>query len=130
MEVILESLVSSREWVSSSEVKHVLQLFLSFEVASRELLPWFPALHYFQKFDLVVCLMDELLNKSARNLVLNGPNGHRLVHDSHAETSHFLAQKLVSIVIWHVLELLQGKVVQLHELHPWEWFHIQESDTS
>lgn len=128
MVIVLESLVGCWEWIGSREVKHVLQLFLSFEVASANGLPWFPTLHYFKKLNLVVRLVDEFLNKSTGNLLLDGPDRHGLVDDRHAEASHFLGEELVSVVIWNVLELLQAQVVKLHKFHSWKGFNIEESD--
>lgn len=128
MVIVLESLVGRWERIGSREVKHVLQLFLSFEVASANGLPWFPTLHYFKKLNLVVRLVDEFLNKSTGNLLLDGPDRHGLVDDRHAEASHFLGEELISVVIWNVLELLQTEVVKLHKFHSWERFNIEESD--
>lgn len=73
-------------------------------------------------------LVDEFLNKSTGNLLLDGPDRHGLVDDRHAEASHFLGEELVSVVIWNVLELLQAQVVKLHKFHSWKGFNIEESD--
>ena len=75
-------------------------------------------------------LVDELLNESTRNLLFYSSDRHSLVNDLHPESRQLLAEELVAVGIWHVLKLLEGEIVKLHQFHPWEWLNIKERDTS
>jgi len=119
-----------REWISAHKVSEVGFGLVVAEVLGVEELPWLPVLHNSQKFDFIVSLKNEFLNKPVRDLVLNSSDGLSLVNDFHSISCEFLTQDLVSINVRKILQLLESQIIKLHQLHSWEWFDIQESDTS
>ena len=130
MVAILEVLECGWERIAFHKVEHILHLLLRLKVPGAELLPWLPLLYDLQQFDLVVRLKDKFLDEAGGDCLLDGANGRVLVHDGHAEPRQLLAKELVPVRVRHVFELLEGEVVQFHELHSWEWLHIQVSNTS
>jgi len=126
---VVVSLERCWEWIAPSKVKHTLHSILLCEVTSAQIRPWLPLLHNLEQFDFIMCLEDELLDQAGGDLLLNSANRHGLVHDGHSEPGELLAQELVSVLVWHVLQLLQAEVIEFHELHSWEGLDVQEGDT-
>lgn len=127
---VVESLESSWEWIGVGKVHQVLKRLLIFVILILKIFPWFPVLHYSQQFDFVVSLEDKLFDQARGDFVFDRTHGKVLIDDVHSKPGQLLAQGFVAVYVWQVLELLQGNVVEFHQLHSWEWFDIQKCNTS
>ena len=93
-------------------------------------LPRTPLLHDTEELELVVSLVNQLLNKTAGNLLLDSTNAHVLIDDLHPESSKLAAVELVAVLVGQVSDLLQDQVVQLHQLHAGEGLNVHPCDAS
>lgn len=67
---VIEGLHGGWEGIVVSEVQEVVQGFFLMDFREQEL-PWFPALHYSDEFQLVVGLVDQLFDQTCSYLLLN-----------------------------------------------------------
>ena len=68
---VFVGLADRREGVVVAQVHHVEELLLLLDLTVH-VLPRLPALHYSDQLELVVCCVDQFLDHTCSDLVLNG----------------------------------------------------------
>ena len=86
-------------------------------------------LHKSEQFQLIMGLEYQLLDSSIVDDLLNLPHVFVLINNLHPVLCHFKRVLLVGIRVRQLFVLLQGQIVQLHQLQSRERLHIQESQS-
>ena len=88
------------EGVVLTEVAHPIKMFLVLISHFLYLFPGSPLLHYSEKFNFVVCGLNELLYETTSNFLLNLANILSLINYLHAISGLLPTVYLVAILVW------------------------------